>query len=212
MIKAFVKQSATLVWVVLSLIFVFSGASVRAQGVDGAATAPQHNEDERRANTRRMGRRDPLRALNLTGDQLRQIRAIREESKDEWRVVRERLAQAHSALDEAIYADNVDEALVEERTRAMGAAQAALARMRAITELKIRRVLTPEQLNTLRTMRQQARAAEREQGVENGQGQRPSRRDRFGQRDGGPLPRDDFNGTGGQRVRRGDATQRGRQP
>lgn len=186
--KTFGKQTATaLVWVALSLVLIiFSGASAWAQG--GEATPP--NEDERRANVRKRGRRDPLRALNLTVDQLQQIRAIREESKDEWRAIRERLSQAHSALDDAIYSDNVNEALIAERAREVGVAQAAVARMRSLTELKIRRVLTHEQLNTLRTMRQEARAADRNGERENRLGQRPRRRDRFGQRDDGSLQRE----------------------
>lgn len=186
--KAFGKQTATaLAWVALSLVLIiFSGASALAQGGE----APQPNEDERRANVRKRGRRDPLRALNLTVDQLQQIRAIREESKDEWRAIREKLSQAYSALDDAIYSDNVNEALIAERAREVGVAQAAVARMRSLTELKIRRVLTPEQLNTLRNMRQEARAADRNGERENRLGQRPRRRDRFGQREDGSLQRE----------------------
>jgi Spy/CpxP family protein refolding chaperone len=125
----------------------------------------------------------------LTVDQLQQIRAIREESKDEWRAIRERLAQAYSALDDAIYSDNVNEALIAERAREVGVAQAAVARMRSLTELKIRRVLTPEQLDTLRTMRREARDAERNGEREKRLGQRGPRRERFGQRDDGSLQR-----------------------
>jgi Spy/CpxP family protein refolding chaperone len=185
--KAFGKKATTLAWVTLSLLLIiFSGASsVLAQGAD----APQPNEDERRTDVRNRARRDPLRALNLTIDQLQQIRAIREESKDEWRAIRDRLAQAYSALDDAIYADNVNESLIAERAREVGVAQAAVARMRSLTELKIRRVLTPEQLNTLRTMRQQARAEERSGARGNGFGQRPLRRDRLGQREDNSLQR-----------------------
>jgi Spy/CpxP family protein refolding chaperone len=184
--KAFGKRAAAaLFWAALSrLPVVFSGASALAQGND---VPQQQNEDERQAKDRNRARRDPLRALNLTVDQLQQIRAIREESKEEWRAIRERLAQAYSALDDATYSDNVNEALITERAREVGVAQAAVARMRALTELKIRRVLTPEQLNTLRTMRQQARADARSGERGNGFGQRPSRRDRLGQREDGSL-------------------------
>ena len=186
--KAFGRRTAAaLTWVALSiLLIIFSGASARAQG---GGDAPQPNEEERRPNVRNRARRDPLRALNLTVDQLQQIRAIREESKDEWRAIRERLAQAYSALDDAIYSDNVNEALIAERAREVGVAQAAVARMRSLTELKIRRVLTPEQLDTLRTMRREARDAERNGEREKRLGQRGPRRERFGQRDDGSLQR-----------------------
>jgi Spy/CpxP family protein refolding chaperone len=186
--KAFGKQAAPMAWAALSLLLLIClRAPVRAQGGDPAQpNAAQQNEDERRARTLRDARRDPLRALNLTPDQLQQIRAIREESKEEWRVTRQRVAEAHRALDEVIYSDNGSESLIEERARAVGAAQAAVARLRALTELKIRRVLTPDQLSRLRSMRQEAIDAERNLG--NSFGKRRQRPDRFGQRDGAPPP------------------------
>jgi Spy/CpxP family protein refolding chaperone len=179
---AFVKRAATLAWFALSLLLLtVSGA--RAQSGDVA----QQNEEGRGMNAQSPARRDPLRALNLTADQLQQIRAIREASKEEWRAARQRLAEAHRALDEVVYSDNGSEGAVEERAREVGVAQAAVARLRALTELRIRRVLTPEQLNTLRALRQQAQNTRRE--MENGLGERPLRRNGFGQREGGPLQR-----------------------
>jgi Spy/CpxP family protein refolding chaperone len=181
--KAFGKLAAAQACLTLSLLFL-SGPTARAQDVEPAA--PQ-NEEARGPNVPDKMRRDPLRALNLTPDQLQQIRAIREESKDEWRAARQQLAQAHRALDETTYADDVNEALVEQRAREVGVAQAAVARLRALTELKIRRVLTPEQLNTLRMMRAQAREAEHKGNRGYGLGGRRQRREGFAERDGG-LP------------------------
>jgi len=120
-------------------------------------------------------RHDLLHVLDLSPDQIEQIKTIRERHKDEWRAARQRLGQAQRALDEAIYADTADEALIEERAREMAAAQAAVTRMRALTELSIRRVLTPEQLNTLRDLRQRARAAGWRRRPESGDGERPLR-------------------------------------
>ena len=65
-------------------------------------------------------------------------------------------ASARRALDEAIYADSLDEARVEHRMRQLSEAQAELLRLRASTELKIRGVLTPAQLQTFRELRRQA--------------------------------------------------------
>ncbi|HYY56406.1 MAG TPA: Spy/CpxP family protein refolding chaperone, partial [Pyrinomonadaceae bacterium] len=127
---------------------------------------------------------------NLTPDQIQQIRAIRQESREQWRAARQQLALAHRALDEAIYSDQVNEALVEERAREVGVAQATVIRLRSLTELKIRRVLTPEQLNTLRVMRQQARADGRDGAAQNGFDLRRQRRGRPGRREGAPLQRD----------------------
>ncbi|HEX8136616.1 MAG TPA: Spy/CpxP family protein refolding chaperone [Pyrinomonadaceae bacterium] len=187
--KAFGKQATHLAAAALSLLLLVwaQAPPARAQSDDPPQQNPaQQNEDERRARPPRDLRRDPLRALNLTPDQLQQIRAIREESKEEWRATRQRVAEAHRALDEVIYSDNGSEALIEERARAVGAAQAAVARLRALTELKIRRVLTAEQLSTLRSMRQQALDAERKRVPRNSFGSRRQRPERFGQRDGVP--------------------------
>lgn len=175
--KTFSSPAALLFALALSLFLItFSNAQAQEAQSGEAAQQQQQNDPAQGAGARRRRDRDPLRELNLTLDQLQQIRAIREQNRDEWRAVRQRLGEAFRALDEAVYSDNVSDALIEERARELGAAQAAVSRMRALTELKIRRVLTPEQLNTLRTMRQEARAAERKTGREDGLNARPLRR------------------------------------
>lgn len=130
----------------LSLLFVCAlSANVGAQENGGPVEGEQNNVN------RNSG--DLIRALKLTPEQIAQIRTIREQHKDERRLVTERLRNAQRALDEAIYTDDVSEAMIEERARELAAAQAAAVRLRALTELGIRRVLTPEQLNTLRSLR-----------------------------------------------------------
>jgi Spy/CpxP family protein refolding chaperone len=99
---------------------------------------------------------DPIRQLDLTPDQIAKIRAIREGAKDERMATNQRLRQAQLALDDAIETENASETLIEQRARELAEAQVAATRMRAITELRIRRVMTPEQLAKLRTLRQQA--------------------------------------------------------
>jgi hypothetical protein len=72
------------------------------------------------------------------------------------------MVRAQFQLDEAIYADTVDESAIEMHARDFAAAQAVVTRLRAMTELRIRRVLSPEQLNLLRTFRREARERGRE--------------------------------------------------
>jgi Spy/CpxP family protein refolding chaperone len=213
--KANGRRAQPFICCALSLLFIiFVNAQARAQSTgDRAQEEQQQNDAAASTGARDGGRRvDPLRALNLSSDQLREIRAIREQNREEWRAVRQRLAAAHRALDEAVYADQINEALIEDRAREVGAAQAAVARMRAITELKIRRVMTPEQLNTLRAMREQARVLGDKAQQENNARQR-RRRERLGRRDGnGALPRQDLDNTDSEpRIRRNDAL-RGRRP
>lgn len=105
---------------------------------------------------------DPIRQLNLTPEQREQIRAIRESNKIERAAIGQRVREANQALEEALDSDEPDEAVVEQRMRDLGAAQSAAMRMRILTEVRIRRVLTREQLVILRGLRLQARRTERE--------------------------------------------------
>lgn len=130
----------------------FCGGQAFAQ--DEAST-PRDMESNERAPGQNDG--DLITRLNLTQDQVRQIREIRMNNAEEMRNTRQRMIRAQNALDEAIYADSVDESAIEAHASDLAAAQAAVARLRALTELRIRRLLTPEQLNLLRSFRQQAR-------------------------------------------------------
>jgi hypothetical protein len=106
---------------------------------------------------------DPIEQLHLMPEQRLRIRAIREETKHERAAINQRLREANFALEQALDAENPNEALLEQRLRDAAAAQAAVMRMRILTEVKIRRVLTQEQLITLRTLRLQARGLMRHQ-------------------------------------------------
>ena len=131
-------------WLLLPLLLLSPAApSARAQVQDARPDEPQ----EALAQPRRP-RRDGanlLMRLNLTPEQLTRLREIRRESEQEARAGARRVNAARRALDEAIYADEVNEAIVEERARELSQAQAALVRLRAQTELRVRRVLTAEQ-------------------------------------------------------------------
>jgi Spy/CpxP family protein refolding chaperone len=105
---------------------------------------------------------DPIRQLNLSPQQREQIRSIREQNKTERAAITERLQQTNRALEEALNSENPDEAVVEQRLRDVAAAQASAMRMRILTEIRIRRVLTPEQRILLRSLQQQARDIRRE--------------------------------------------------
>ncbi|MCM3904122.1 MAG: periplasmic heavy metal sensor [Pyrinomonadaceae bacterium] len=138
----------------------------------GAYQQPQPDSQQRPAGD------DPIRELNLTPEQRERIRAIREQLQAERATINQRLGEANQALDEALDADNPDESMIEQRLRDVAAAQAAVMRMRVLTEVRIRRVLTPEQLTTLRILRQQARNLRRERQRDNMERRRQERIDR----------------------------------
>src|SRR5437588_8144043 len=137
-------------------LFTLSPHAARAQT---AAASPQERAQQQEGAAAQANPNDPvslLGQLNLSQEQIGQMRAIQGESVPQAREHTRRLNQARRALDEAIYSDTVDESLIEQRARDVAEAQAALVRLRAQTELRIRRVLTPEQLQTFRNLHQQA--------------------------------------------------------
>lgn len=167
--KLFTRQTAAIALTLF--LFLLSASQVLAQTPDEAAPADaaQGNQD---ANW--------VTALGLTPDQVARIRAIRQQNRLERQTAQQRLNQAQRALDEAIYSDDASEALVEQRTREVAEAQAAEVRLRARTELGIRRVLTPQQLGTFRMIRQERiREAQMKRRMENGNQQRPLRNRRL---------------------------------
>ena len=159
--KILTKRHWSLALLVLGLL-VFVVPSGLAQS---AAAAPQQPPD---AGAQQPGpSEDPITQLNLTPQQRQQIRSIRELSRDERALINHRVQETQKALNQALDADNPDEALIEQRAREAGEAQTASIRLRALTEIRIRRVLTPEQLKTLRVLRAQAQQIRREQRLEN---------------------------------------------
>lgn len=140
-------------------VFVFTASAARAQ-----APEPQSpNAQQQQAPL------DPILQLNLTPEQRQKIREIREQTKAERVAINQRLRETNQALEAALDADSPDDAIVEQRVRDAAAAQAASMRMRISTEVKIRRVLSPEQLVTLRALRQQAREARRDRVLDDNQ-------------------------------------------
>lgn len=101
-----------------------------------------------------MNRNQILRELGLTDVQIRQFRMNNAESRKLLQAAQEKLRTAKRELDEAIYADTLDNAKIELKLRAFSAAQAEIARIRANTEVAQRNILTPEQLTRFREIRE----------------------------------------------------------
>lgn len=163
------------------LLLIFSPAQVFAQ--EGQADVRPPNPDG-----------DLVRQLSLTPDQIEKIKAIREQNREVRRQVVQRIRAAQMALDRAIYVENADEGVVEQRARELAEAQAAQVRLQALSALSIRRILTPEQLETFRTLRQRAETERRNRRLEEKENRAPLR-DRRGQNSSGQT-----DGAGGQRL------------
>jgi Spy/CpxP family protein refolding chaperone len=99
---------------------------------------------------------DLLGRLRLTPDQIQRIRLIQRDTKDERAAITLRLREANRALEESLDVENVDESVIDQRMQDVNAAQNAQLRLRIQTELRIRRVLNPEQRAMLKDIRVRA--------------------------------------------------------
>jgi Spy/CpxP family protein refolding chaperone len=100
---------------------------------------------------------DPIEQLRLTPEQRQAVRQIFADTRIERQTTNRRLREANVALDQAIDAEPADENVVEQRINDVATAHAAQLRLRIQTEIRIRRLLRPEQLATLRRLRLQLR-------------------------------------------------------
>ena len=137
------------------LFMLFAGlmlsGAVAAQ--DQRSTEMPPADLQHQPNSQPDGRGNLLRQLGLSREQIEQIRRIQGERGPEIRDAQRRFRQANRALDEAIYADDVNETEVQARLRDVQTAQAEVQRLRYLNELAVRRVLTSEQLVRFRELR-----------------------------------------------------------
>jgi Spy/CpxP family protein refolding chaperone len=137
---------------IISLAFavVFAATAFAQSGTPQAAPRfPDDGppQDQRRPNL--------LRELGLSPEQLQQLKQINQERRPQMEAALRRLGNANRALDEAIYADVVNEADVASRLKEVQDAQGEVAQLRFTNELQVRRILTPEQLVRFRDLRRQ---------------------------------------------------------
>ncbi|MBD0370942.1 MAG: Spy/CpxP family protein refolding chaperone [Pyrinomonadaceae bacterium] len=172
------RLGAASVLALFLLLVIFSPAQIFAQ--EGEPRPPQGQEDARPP----APDRDLVRQLNLSPEQIEKIRDVREGNRELRRQIGQRIRAARIALDRAIYVENADEVVVEQRARELAEAQAAQMRLQALAELAVRRILTPEQLETFRALRLRAESERRNRRMQGDGGEGPPLRNR-GQNDGG---------------------------
>ncbi|MGH9905002.1 MAG: Spy/CpxP family protein refolding chaperone [Pyrinomonadaceae bacterium] len=110
---------------------------------------------------------DPIQELNLSPEQREKIREVREQLREARAATAQRLRETNWALEQALDADNPDEAHLDKLMLDVAEAQAASMRMRILSEVRIRRILTAEQLATLRQLRRMARERRRDRQLDN---------------------------------------------
>ena len=128
------------------LLTAFAFSTVRAQDETPTDTPPQNFNQQRRPNL--------LAELDLTKNQIQEIRRINQDSKSKRQEAHQRVIEAQKALDRAIYADSADEAEIQTLLKNFQTAQAEVFKIKAMTEFAVRNILTPEQLVKFREIRQ----------------------------------------------------------
>ena len=133
-----------------------AGAYVHAQ--DQNSQRPERPFNGGRGGPGRMGGPGGLmgmlpmlgRAINLTDAQKDQIKAIADAHKDEWKAIADRERTAREALNAAITADTVNDALVRQKSAEVAAVEADAAVARAHAHAEVVQMLTPEQKTQLK--------------------------------------------------------------
>lgn len=135
----------TLIFAGLLVIVSFSPAAAQQEELPND-DAPKNFNSPRRPNL--------LAELDLSPEQIKQIRRLNAEKRPLIREAQQRVRDANRRLDQAIYADDADETEIQSRLKDVQTAQAEVARIRSSTEYAVRKVLTPEQLVRFREVRQ----------------------------------------------------------
>jgi len=151
----------SLIYALFLLTVSFSTA--KAQDETPTEAAPQNFNQARRPNL--------LTELDLSQNQIRQIRRINADKRSLLRDAQQKMREANRALDQAIYADNADETEIQTRLKDAQLAQAEVTKIRSATEFAVRKVLNPDQLIKFREIRQ--RFIERMENNQNGRQNRP---------------------------------------
>jgi len=132
---------------ILAAFLAFGFSPVIAQNESAPNDSKRQIEGNRRPNL--------LAELDLSRQQIHEIRRINQENRISRRLAQERLREANRNLDRAIYADTVEESNVQLLIKELQAAQTETIKFRAAGELAIRKVLTLQQLAKFRELRNQ---------------------------------------------------------
>lgn len=140
------KKLGCISFILTILLVVVSFSAVMAQDEMPPEDAPPNYNQARRPNL--------LAELDLSQNQIQQIRRINADKRPLVREAQQKWREANRRLDQAIYADNADETEIKARLKDAQIAQAELIKIRSTTEFAVRQILTPDQLVKFREIRQ----------------------------------------------------------
>jgi Spy/CpxP family protein refolding chaperone len=116
------------------------------------------------------------REIGLTDAQRDQIKAIADSHKDEWKTLADRARTAHDALNDAVTADTIDDALIRQKSAEVATVDADMAVARAHAHAEVLQILTADQRAQIK--KRQAEMKDRMKNHQDGRGGRLL--DRFG--------------------------------
>jgi Spy/CpxP family protein refolding chaperone len=94
------------------------------------------------------------REVGLTDAQRDQIKAIADSHQDEWKGLADRARTARMALNAAVTAEAIDEALIRQKSSELAAVDADMAVARARTHAEVFKILTAAQKANLKGRRE----------------------------------------------------------
>jgi periplasmic protein CpxP/Spy len=116
-----------------------------------------------------------LQELGLTDAQKTQVREVLERNREQMRETGKRLHDAHEAQRNAVETVPVNEALIRSTTQALANAQTDMALMRARAHSEVWGILTPDQQQKAKELKEQ-RAARRDERIKQRQERRQQRK------------------------------------
>ena len=133
-------------------------AAILASGVAGAAVTPGNAPDNcpRGAHARAFGHHKGggfermMERLNVTPEQRTAVRAIVDQSRPQFRQLRDQMVENHKQLRNLIDQGNYDEAQVQQLAQAEGNLKAQMIVLRTKVQSQIRGVLTDQQREQLK--------------------------------------------------------------
>lgn len=140
------KNFNFIILVLTGFLIAFASVEVKAQA-DAPEVSNQPRDGEQRPKL--------LQQLDLSPEQIEQLRQINAAKKPLMREAQNRLREANRNLDQAIYADNADETEIQARVKEVQKAHAEVIKIRSMNELAVRRILTGGQLVKFRNFREQ---------------------------------------------------------
>ena len=102
------------------------------------------------------------REVSLTDAQRDQMKAIAESHKADWTALANRARTARIALNDAVNAEAIDEALIRQKSSEVAAVDADIAVARARAHAEVFQILTAEQKEKVRSLKSEARSRKHE--------------------------------------------------